>query len=997
MSRLCCVALFLLNMFFGPLLSSLSAQVDPTNGIQELLLQRLDDSGDIEWAAYNVENKTWNDLGFFGKDGDSPIAGAWTSEQADELAFLRNKVLYVRDAEGTTHEIKIPELGPRTLLRIADLDNNGISDVIAVTTTSSSVFWRIRLNPLVAPENRKLKSFGSKNNIPLILTSRDRRNLAFLSTFRDGRSARISLCTIPCKKKKSYALSELPTDIEAEDAITLDSEDGNDRILVRYSDQSFLVDLKNRSTTPLTIDSETLIRSFRLTRSSAKFQALQRLDGGTITIFPSDFSNEYTKFDSQGYMLVGDHKPLKAAFGARKPSTPVVTPATNIEETPTIDETSTATPVVVPTEQNTPNPTMTPTPTEYQINTGTPTFTATNTSINTNTPLPTQTRTSTPSHTPTRTFTASSTPSNTPTRTYTRTPVPTNTTIPTNSPTSTSTRTSTSTNTPNQTSTPTTGTTNTATPSISATATSTSTPTSTATPSNTPTATNTRTPSNTPTVTSTATQTPTPVASTVSISKMELLDGNSSQVLGTIENNVDFLLPSSIQTVKLRFTTVGAVSSIQVSLNNSALFTLTNGQTVTPAFALGAGPVKIAAAPVTSLGVVQAPTIVTTNIIITSSSFYGSGLAAHSLSNATIGTSSNAVNSIRFRADASGVLRNVQLYWIFKTKPGYHSGDGGIIRITLRPDDGTAAHNPTSEVLSTLVFTPNLPLVNLESRLNIRMLPMTFPNPASVTRGKLYHIHLENIAPDPVNNWISINSMYNWTRQAAIAQPVQDTTDLSIIRRTGTGAWAPIKGYVPIYGVYIDTNNDGTVDFEQGQSYMEFWASSSSGLKVNGTSRVRQSFSPTTRILLKQLHISMGKYAGNDPVTVQIKTSNGTVLASGSINSGSLPLVTQTSSCPQGINDYCHQWTFTPLSPQPTLQAGQTYYIEFSTTTGSEYQLHMIRDGSIQFDFPMTGSLSTGNAQFSANNGSTWSGVTFWSTSNRLDGDLSFYFDSEKL
>jgi hypothetical protein len=970
-------------LFFGSVPSTLSAQINSaSNDTRGLLLQRLNTSGSIEWTAYNVENKLRTDLGIFGEEGDAPVAGTWTNPESAELAFLRNKILYIMDAAGTTREVRIPELGPRTLLRIADIDNNGISDIITITTNRSSVPWRIRLNPLVTPANRTFKSFGSKNQIPLLLKSQGRGNIASLLTYSNGRSARISLCTIPCKKPKSYTLSNLPKDIQAEDAFTLSSgDDDNDRILVRYSNQSFLIDLRDDLTIPVAIDSNTIVRSVKLTSSPTAVQVLQARDGGKITVYSSDFSEEYTQFDADEFLLVGDQRPLKAAFGAKKTPAPVDTPVTNVEKTPTNESTFTSTPAVLPTGEYTYTPTVLPTPTESQSFTEIPTFTATFASASTNTPLPTQTRTSTATNTPTRTFT--------------RTPVPTNTATRTNTPTRTNTRTSTPVTTPGQTSTPTVGTTSTATPVISPTSTTTST--ASATPSNTPTVTNTRTPSSTPTVTYTPTVTSTPTAATIRVSKIELLDGGTSQVLGTLENNVDILLPTSVQTVRLRFTTVGSVSSIQVSLNNSLIFSLTNGTTVTPAFALGAGPVRIAAAPVDGSGVVQTPTIINSQVIITSSTFYGPGMAAHSLSNATIGTSSRAVNSIRFKAETSGVLRKLQVYWIFKNTTGYHAGDGGIIRVTLRSDDGTASHNPTSEVLSTLIFTPNLPLVNPQSKWDIRMVPMTFPTPASITRGRLYHIHFENIHADPTNNWISLNSMYNWTRQSTIAQPVQDTTDLSIIRRTGTGSWAPIRGYVPIYGLYIDTNNDGTADVEQGQSYMEFWASSSSGLKLDGTTRVRQSFRPQTTLLLKQLHISMGKYSGSAPASVQIKTSSGTILSSGSIASGSLPLVTAASSCPQGINDYCHQWTSAELTPQPTLQAGQTYYLELSTTSGSQYQLHMIRDGSIQYDFPMTGSLSSGNAQISTNNGGTWSGVTFWGNSNRLDGDLSFYFDSEEL
>jgi hypothetical protein len=853
-------------------------------------------------------------MGVFGRVGDSPVVGAWTNAESVELAFIRGKVLYVKDAANTTRRINIPELDHRTMLRIADIDGNGISDVITITNSGSSNPWRIRLNPLASPSLRTFESFGSKSAIPLLLREQGKGKIGSLYTYRDGRAARISICSVPCKRPKNYTLPGLPKDIEADDAITIPSIDDNDRVLIRYWNKSFLVDLQNNSTVPLTINSESQIQLARFTDSSAMFGALQSPDGGTITVYQNDFSGEYASFDADDFLLVSDQKPTKVVFGIRKPATPL--------NTPTQEATNTATP------------------------TKTHTSTATATSTRTNTPTMTNTRTSTITNTPSH----SSTP----------TTVITFTATPTISPT----------------------------PSATPTTTRTSTPTTTSTP----------TPLNTPTTTYTATPSSTATVSPISITKIELLDGSTSQLLATLQDNVDVLFSSSIQTVKLRFTTAGLVSSIQVSLNQSALFTLTNGTTTTPAFAIGAGPLTISATPVNNFGIVQPPLTISTGIVITTPNYYGSGLAAHSLSNATIGTSSKAVNSIRFKADATGVLRKLQVYWIFKNTSGYHAGDGGIIKVTIRPDDGTSSHSPTSEILSTLVFTPDLPLLNPQSKWNIRMVPMTFPKPASIIRGKLYHIHFENIHADPVNNWVSINSMYNWSKQPAIAQPVQDTTDLSILRRTGTGSWAPIKGYVPIYGLYIDTNNDGTADTEQGQSYMEFWASSLSGLKLDGTSRARQTIRPSTSIKLTQMHISMGKYAGSAPATVQIKASNGTVLATGSIAAGSLPLASQLSLCPQGINDYCHQWTSTLLTPQPTLQPGQIYYVELATSVGSEYRLHMIRDGSVQYDFPLSGSFSSGNTQFSDNNGTTWSsGVTFWGSPNRLDGDLSFYFDSEEL
>jgi len=945
MSRIISIVLLVLVVLASSLCSSLLAQT-AGNRVEELILQQLTEFGDLQWSTYDVQNKEWQALGSFGQEGDSPLIGTWRNSTDTEPAVLRDKLILVRNSTGTISKISLPEVNLQTVVKIADIDRNGISDIITIIKNPTSTPWRIRLNPLTDPKYRTFNSFGAKGDIPVVLNSKGKGNIASLSTYINGRSSRISLCTIPCKVPKLYMLPALPKNIQAIDAMAIPANKDNDQLLVRYATYSFLIDLQTKSAKQVAIDSDTQVVTNRLTRSTNKFAALQDGDSDIITIHPLTFSNEYDRFNAEDFFLINNHSSVKAPFSIKKPT------------------------------------------------------------IKPSTATPTSTATSTNSQTATQTFTATATPSptatNTPLPTETPTPTPTRTTIPTNSPTTTPTPTSTATKTATSTNTQTPTSTSTATRTHTQTATPTNTPspsfTSTMTPTSTRTATSTATLSPTSTLRATSTATFSPTIQAITITKIELLNGENSQLITTLQNNEDVLLSANVPTVKLRFTIIGVINALHVSLNDSRVFTLNNGITVTPAFALGEGPLKISGTAVDIMGIVQASMIIQTQIVITGLNQYGPALAAHSLTNASIGGASRSVNSLRFRANASGLLRQIQLYWVYKNTPGYHAGDGGIIKVTLRSDDGTSLHLPTSEILSTLIVTPDLPLIDPASKRDLHWARLNFINPASITTGKLYHIFLENIHPDPLNNWISINAMYNWSRNTSILQPVLDTIDFSLLRKGSTGAWTNLGGYAPTFGAYIDTNNDGVIDASQGQSYMEWWSASLSGLKVNGTMRVRQTMRPSSPLRLQQVYISMGKFAGSAPVNVRIMSSAGTVLSTGQIPGATLPLATQPTGCPQGINDYCHHWIDAPLTPNPILQANQTYYLEFSTSAGSDYRFHMIRDGAVTFRFPASGSFTSGNTQFSNDNGNTWSsGVTFWGSANRTDGDLSFYFDSENI
>jgi len=112
-----------------------------------------------------------------------------------------------------------------------------------------------------------------------------------------------------------------------------------------------------------------------------------------------------------------------------------------------------------------------------------------------------------------------------------------------------------------------------------------------------------------------------------------------------------------------------------------------------------------------------------------SSQVYGSGIAADNLANKSVGSSSNVVVSYRVRANHTVSLQSINLYLI-PNKAGYAAGTGGTIRVTINPDDGTAAHNPSSTILASYVITN---YQNLQP--SIYFPQLTFSSPANLVAG----------------------------------------------------------------------------------------------------------------------------------------------------------------------------------------------------------------------------------------------------------------------
>jgi hypothetical protein len=366
----------------------------------------------------------------------------------------------------------------------------------------------------------------------------------------------------------------------------------------------------------------------------------------------------------------------------------------------------------------------------------------------------------------------------------------------------------------------------------------------------------------------------------------------------------------------------------------------------------------------------------------------GNAMAMTSLANYPIGQSLDRKVSIRFKSDYSGALVRFRLFWKYNAK-GYSSGDGGDIRITLRSDDGTASHNPSTKILATTTFSPNI-----RSGVDVRFKDLSFGTRPSIVKGSIYHLHFENVDPNKSSNWISINNVYNHSRNVSILQPAESTMEWALISRLGTGAWQYTSGFCPILALGISTTGGSTPNVYQGNGYMEFWGAASNGVRVGGSSQLRQAFGATKSLRVGGVSVSAGRYGGTGPLKVELLSSVGVVLGSGSISSGSFPYALSSTNCPSKMSgERCHVWGYAQFSSSPSITAGQKYFLRVSAPSGSDYRFNFPRDGSVQYGWP-AGTVVSGRTEKSTSGGSAWAGITYWGVSNRSDADMEFFLEA---
>ena len=190
------------------------------------------------------------------------------------------------------------------------------------------------------------------------------------------------------------------------------------------------------------------------------------------------------------------------------------------------------------------------------------------------------------------------------------------------------------------------------------------------------------------------------------------------------------------------------------------------------------------------------------------SAYYGEVFNGDGLANLEIGSGAHRTDDYRFRAQHSGSLASARFFLMYGT--GYSAGNGGQVQIDMEADDGTVNHRPSGVSLAHALITNPLatyfPLV-------------TFNQSVSVQAGQLYHFVFTNPYSDPINNYVSLDDIYN-SAYVANMQPTVSDTDLAVLFKDGSNPFAINYGHTPIFDAYIAGAN-GTA-YTEGVGYIGF-------------------------------------------------------------------------------------------------------------------------------------------------------------------------------
>ncbi len=339
---------------------------------------------------------------------------------------------------------------------------------------------------------------------------------------------------------------------------------------------------------------------------------------------------------------------------------------------------------------------------------------------------------------------------------------------------------------------------------------------------------------------------------------------------------------------------------------------------------------------------------------------YGSGIGADSKDNMLL---DGASVSHRFRASTSAGLQSVQFQQ--RGGPGYSLGDGGSVRVSVQTNRPGSLDAPSGEILSSVTVRPGNPAGDWTTYERYE-----FDQPAELTKGLIYHIVFENLDREPAANHISVNEIFTFERY----KPRQPATsdDYAVLTKSGT-AWQVEPHDTADMALEY---RDGTVD---GQAYIENMCALY-GVVSGPQSMARENFkvSGVTRTV-SEAWVRVKRTYGDAPLTIALKSGDDEVLATAEIPARSVAVAGE--GCTQGGAT----WVKAQFGQEHDLTHGETYNLELSAPSTSQYTVDPIREGTDQG--MLSYRFTDGDGQRTEDGGKTWANLYEWSPV-----DLQFYF-----
>jgi hypothetical protein len=345
----------------------------------------------------------------------------------------------------------------------------------------------------------------------------------------------------------------------------------------------------------------------------------------------------------------------------------------------------------------------------------------------------------------------------------------------------------------------------------------------------------------------------------------------------------------------------------------------------------------------------------------------GSLVQADALGNTVIGGRDRTALAFRFRAAWTGSVVSARFYVITNVngRTGYSSGDGGVMRVSLRADSGRRPHVPVGRVLARTTFRPEsgavFPLVNFNHR-------------APVVAGRFYHVIFENVGSQPERNYVSINGLYS---SARLGRGPTVPGGMAVLEKDrGDSSWHPRRSdpheyYLPILEVV------GARDGQRsGLGYMEVWDPKPIGGDAGVRQLLKTPATGPTRVGGAWLRVRREEDA-EAPLVIGLDGPDGGALASATLS-------------PREVPARDAGWVHVQFSSAASLPPGTDVTLTASSAQPGAYSAFPIRKG-VDYGFDSTTYFDSGYAQF--NTGAGWLGWDQWGGHDRHDSDLQFALD----
>lgn len=255
----------------------------------------------------------------------------------------------------------------------------------------------------------------------------------------------------------------------------------------------------------------------------------------------------------------------------------------------------------------------------------------------------------------------------------------------------------------------------------------------------------------------------------------------------------------------------------------------------------------------------------------------GDGWSADSLSNIEIGKFFGRTVDYRYVSDHTGNLIGAEVFFIFRGNPsqqGYWNGNGGTILVQSQGDDPNQPGQPGQILGSYTIFDP------LTSNCGTGCVGASYRTlsftPIPQVYGNTYHLTFQNIASDPVNNWISLDGLYTKTTGTNLWPMVWDST--FAMQFSNAPPLVVAEQWSPVVNLIFDDS------YVQGNAYIDVIATEIQASGVNYPSALIEMFTTDASAhTINQVNLRLSPQSAAS-ATVQLFDANQVLLAIGTIS-----------------------------------------------------------------------------------------------------------------